>query len=598
MAAIEVKVPQLSESVSEATLIQWKKQAGEAVTRDEILVELETDKVTLEVPAPASGVLASIVQPDGATVHADEVIATIDTEGKPGVASPPAAAAAPAPKAAPAPTPAAAPAVQGGGAGAAASATADFDVIVIGSGPGGYIAAIRAAQLGKTVACIEEWKDPAGKPRLGGTCLNVGCIPSKALLASSEHFEQAQHGLADHGVQVKGVTLDLGRMIARKAAIVDKFTGGVEFLFRKNKVTWIKGHGKFQGRADNGVVTVQASEGGAAKTYTARNVIIATGSRARHLPGVPVDNVIVSDNEGALSFDAVPKKLAVIGAGVIGLELGSVWRRLGAEVTILEALPAFLGTVDEAVAREAAKQFKKQGLAIHLGVKIGEVKRSGKGVSIAYTDQDGKAQTLDADRLIVSIGRVPNTDNLGLEAVGLAADARGFVPVDDHCRTPVAGIYAIGDVVRGPMLAHKAEDEGVMVAEVIDGQKPHIDYNCIPWVIYTEPEIAWVGKSEAQLKAEGREIRTGQFPMSANGRALGMGRPDGFIKMIADAKTDELLGVHIIAANASDLIAEGVVAMEFKAASEDIGMISHPHPSLSEVMREAALAVQKRALNM
>ncbi|CAG2133580.1 Soluble pyridine nucleotide transhydrogenase [Cupriavidus campinensis] len=606
MAAIEVKVPQLSESVSEATLIQWKKQAGEAVTRDEILVELETDKVTLEVPAPASGVLASIVQPDGATVHADEVIATIDTEGKPGVTSAPATAAAP-PKAAPAPAPAAAsaPAVQGGGAGAAASATADFDVIVIGSGPGGYIAAIRAAQLGKTVACIEEWKDPAGKPRLGGTCLNVGCIPSKALLASSEHFEQAQHGLAEHGVQVKGVTLDLGTMIARKAAIVDKFTGGVEFLFRKNKVTWIKGHGKFQGRADNGVVTVEASEDGGggegaakAKTYTARNVIIATGSRARHLPNVPVDNVIVSDNEGALSFDAVPRKLAVIGAGVIGLELGSVWRRLGSEVTILEALPTFLGTVDEAIAREAAKQFKKQGLAIHLGVKIGEIKRSGKGVSIAYTDQDGKAQTLDADRLIVSIGRVPNTDNLGLEAVGLAADARGFVPVDDLCRTPVAGIYAIGDVVRGPMLAHKAEDEGVMVAEVIDGQKPHIDYNCIPWVIYTEPEIAWVGKSEAQLKAEGREIRTGQFPMSANGRALGMGRPDGFIKMIADAKTDELLGVHIIAANASDLIAEGVVAMEFKAASEDIGMISHPHPSLSEVMREAALAVQKRALNM
>ena len=601
MATIEVKVPQLSESVSEATLIQWKKKPGEAVQRDEILVELETDKVTLEVPSPDNGVLAQIVKPDGAIVHADEVIAVVDTEGKATAAAPaaaPAPAPAPAAAAAPPPAPAAVTASAPTTGGASASAKADFDVLVIGSGPGGYIAAIRAAQLGKTVACIEEWKDDAGKPRLGGTCLNVGCIPSKALLASSEHFEYAQHGMAEHGVQIKGVTLDLAQMISRKAAIVDKFTGGVEFLFRKNKVTWIKGHGKLKGRAADGVITVEAGEGGETKPYTARNVIIATGSKARHLPGVPVDNKIVSDNEGALSFDSVPKKLAVIGAGVIGLELGSVWRRLGAEVTILEALPAFLGTVDEAIAREAAKLFKKQGLTIHLGVNIGEVKAKAKGVTISYKDKDGADQKLDADRLIVSIGRVPNTDDLGLDAVGLATDARGFIPVDDQCRTSVPGVYAIGDVVRGPMLAHKAEDEGVMVAEVIDGQKPHIDYNCIPWVIYTEPEIAWVGKTEAQLKAEGREYRTGQFPMQANGRAMGMGRPDGFIKMIADAKTDELLGVHIISANASDLIAEGVAALEFKAASEDIGIISHPHPSLSEVMREAALAVQKRALNM
>ena len=601
MATIEVKVPQLSESVSEATLIQWKKKAGEAVKRDEILVELETDKVTLEVPCPDNGVLAKIVQPDGATVHADEIIAIVDTEGKASVAAPaaaPASAPSPAPAAAPTPTPAPAPVASPTAGGAPASAKADFDVIVIGAGPGGYIAAIRAAQLGKTVACIEEWKDDAGKPRLGGTCLNVGCIPSKALLASSEHFEHAQHGLAEHGVAVKGVSLDLAKMIQRKAGIVDKFTGGVEFLFRKNKITWIKGHGKFKGRAADGVITVDAIEGSDSKPYTARNVIIATGSKARHLPDVPVDNKIVSDNEGALSFDTVPKKLAVIGAGVIGLELGSVWRRLGSEVTLLEALPTFLGTVDDAVAKEAAKQFQKQGLTIHLGVNIGAIKVTAKGVSIAYKDKDGGDQKLDADRLIVSIGRVPNTDNLGLDAVGLAADPRGFVPVDDQCRTTVPGIYAIGDVVRGPMLAHKAEDEGVLVAEVIDGQKPHIDYNCIPWVIYTEPEIAWVGKTEAQLKAEGREYRTGQFPMMANGRALGMGRPDGFVKMIADAKTDELLGVHIISASASDLIAEAVVALEFKAASEDIGIISHPHPSLSEVMREAALAVQKRALNM
>ncbi|KVS33015.1 dihydrolipoyl dehydrogenase [Burkholderia cepacia] len=472
----------------------------------------------------------------------------------------------------------------------------EFDVVVIGAGPGGYIAAIRAAQLGKTVACIEKWKNPAGALKLGGTCLNVGCIPSKALLASSEEFENASHHLTDHGITVDGVKIDVAKMLGRKDAIVEKMTSGIEFLFKKNKITWLKGHGKFAGKTDAGV-QIEVSGEGETEVVTAKNAIIATGSKARHLPGIPVDNKIVSDNEGALTFDSVPKKLAVIGAGVIGLELGSVWRRLGAEVTVLEALPAFLGAADEALAKEAAKLFKKQGLDIHLGVKIGEVKTTADGVSIAYTDKDGNAQTLDADRLIVSVGRVPNTDNLGLEAIGLKANERGFIDVDDHCRTAVPNVYAIGDVVRGPMLAHKAEDEGVLVAEVIDGQKPHIDYNCIPWVIYTYPEIAWVGKTEQQLKAEGREIKSGKFPFSINGRALGMNAPDGFVKMIADAKTDELLGVHVIGANASDLIAEAVVAMEFKAASEDIARICHPHPSMSEVMREAALAVDKRSLN-
>ncbi|WP_175682710.1 dihydrolipoyl dehydrogenase [Burkholderia cenocepacia] len=472
----------------------------------------------------------------------------------------------------------------------------EFDVVVIGAGPGGYIAAIRAAQLGKTVACIEKWKNPAGALKLGGTCLNVGCIPSKALLASSEEFENTSHHLADHGITVDGVKIDVAKMLGRKDAIVEKMTSGIEFLFKKNKITWLKGHGKFTGKTDAGV-QIEVSGEGEAEVVTAKNVIIATGSKARHLPNILVDNKIVSDNEGALTFDSVPKKLAVIGAGVIGLELGSVWRRLGADVTVLEALPAFLGAADEALAKEAAKLFKKQGLDIHLGVKIGDVKTTADGVSIAYTDKDGNAQTLDADRLIVSVGRVPNTDNLGLEAIGLKANERGFIDVDDHCRTAVPNVYAIGDVVRGPMLAHKAEDEGVLVAEVIDGQKPHIDYNCIPWVIYTYPEIAWVGKTEQQLKAEGREIKTGKFPFSINGRALGMNAPDGFVKMIADAKTDELLGVHVIAANASDLIAEAVVAMEFKAASEDIARICHPHPSMSEVMREAALAVDKRSLN-
>ncbi|MEX3547887.1 MAG: dihydrolipoyl dehydrogenase [Burkholderia sp.] len=472
----------------------------------------------------------------------------------------------------------------------------EFNVVVIGAGPGGYIAAVRAAQLGKTVACIEKWKNPAGALKLGGTCLNVGCIPSKALLASSEEFEKTSHHLADHGITVGDVKIDTTKMLARKDAIVEKMTGGIEYLFKKNKITWLKGHGKFTGKTDAGV-QIEVSGEGDTEIVTAKNVIIATGSKARHLPNLPVDGKIIADNEGALTFDTVPKKLAVIGAGVIGLELGSVWRRLGSEVNVLESLPAFLAAADEAIAKEAAKLLKKQGLDINLGVKIGEVKTSDAGVSIAYTDKDGGAKTLEADRLIVSIGRVPNTDNLGLESIGLKANERGFIDVDDHCRTAVPNVYGIGDVVRGPMLAHKAEDEGVLVAEVIDGQKPHIDYNCIPWVIYTSPEIAWVGKTEQQLKAEGREIKAGKFPFSINGRALGMNAPEGFAKVIADAKTDEVLGVHIISANASDLIAEAVVAMEFKAASEDIARIYHAHPSLSEVLREAALAADKRSLN-
>ncbi|AKJ67451.1 dihydrolipoamide dehydrogenase [Pandoraea thiooxydans] len=473
----------------------------------------------------------------------------------------------------------------------------EFDVVVVGAGPGGYIAAIRAAQLGFSVGCIEKWKNPKGELALGGTCLNVGCIPSKALLASSEEFEKIQHHADQHGISVQGAKIDVAKMLARKDGIVTKMTKGIEFLFRKNKITWLKGNGKFVAKTDAGYqLEVTGDEG--SETISGKHVIIATGSKARHLPNIKVDNDLVCDNEGALNFPSVPKKLGVIGAGVIGLELGSVWRRLGAEVTVLEALPAFLGAVDETVAKEAAKLFGKQGLNIQLGVKIGEVKTSKKGVSLAYADKDGKEHTLEVDRLIVSIGRVPNTDDLGLGAIGLGVNERGFIDVDEHCRTKLPNVYAIGDVVRGPMLAHKAEDEGVMVAELIAGQKPHIDYNCIPWVIYTSPEIAWVGKTEQQLKQEGRAYKTGQFPFMANGRALGMGAPEGFVKMLADASTDEILGVHVIGLNASDLIAEAVAAMEFKASSEDIGRVCHPHPSLSEVMREAALAVEKRALNM
>ncbi len=472
-----------------------------------------------------------------------------------------------------------------------------YDVLVIGAGPAGYVSAIRAAQLGFKVGCVEKWVDPSGAPALGGTCLNVGCIPSKALLASSEEYEKASHHLGEHGIDVKGVSFDLSRMMARKDAIVSKMTKGIEFLFRKNKVTWLKGHARFVGSGDDGY-RVEVSGTGEAEVVAARNVVIATGSRARHLDGIEVDNKIICDNEGALMLSEVPKRLGVIGAGVIGLELGSVWRRLGSEVTILEALPSFLAACDDAVAREAWKTFTKQGLKIDLGVAIGKVRKTKKGVTVAYTDDKGEARSLEVDRLFVSVGRVPNTDGLDLAAIGLATDERGFIPVDQHCQTPLPGIFAIGDVVRGPMLAHKGEDEGMMVAERIAGQKSHIDYDCIPWVIYTSPEIAWVGANERQLKAAGRAYRSGQCPLAANGRALGMGTPEGFIKVLVDAKTDELLGVHIVAVSASDLIAEAALAMEFKASGEDIARTSHPHPSLSEAMREAALASDKRAINL
>jgi dihydrolipoamide dehydrogenase len=470
--------------------------------------------------------------------------------------------------------------------------TQQFDVVVIGAGPGGYVAAVRAAQLGLRTACIEGWKNPKGELALGGTCLNVGCIPSKALLASSEEYEKVSHHLDAHGITVSGVKLDLAKMQGRKEAIVTKMTKGIEFLFKKNKIAWLQGFAKFV----SGGETYSIEVGG--ETIQAKHVIVATGSKARHLPEAPVDNETICDNEGALSFAAVPKRLGVVGAGVIGLELGSVWRRLGAQVTILEALPAFLGACDETVQKEAWKVFTKQGLDIRLGVKIGKVTKGKGGVTVEYTDDKGAAQKLECDRLVVSIGRVPNTDGLGADKVGLKVDGRGFVEADGHCRTNLPNVYGIGDVVRGPMLAHKAEDEGVMVAEIIAGQKPHIDYATIPWIIYTSPEIAWVGKTEQQAKAEGIAVKSGQFPFSINGRAMGTGDTTGFVKIVADAATDRVLGMHIVHARASDLIQEGVTTMEFAGASEDIARIVHGHPTLSEVVREAALNVEKRSLNM
>jgi dihydrolipoamide dehydrogenase len=472
-----------------------------------------------------------------------------------------------------------------------------FDVVVIGAGPGGYIAAIRAAQLGFSVACIEGWKNPKGEMALGGTCLNVGCIPSKALLESSENVEKIEHKFGDHGISISGLKVDVTKMQGRKDTIVGKMTKGIEFLFRKNKVTWLKGFGSFVSGGES--YTIEVKNGETKEQVTAKHVIIATGSKARHLPGIAVDNINICDNEGALAFAAVPKRLGVIGAGVIGLELGSVWRRLGAEVTVLEAMPTFLAAVDESVQKEAWKVFtKEQGLNIKLGVKIDKVTTKKTGITIDYTDDKGLAQKLECDKLIVSVGRVPNTDGLGASNVGLRTSDHGMIEVDDHCATNLPNVYAIGDVVRGPMLAHKAEDEGVAVAERIAGQQPHIDFNTIPWIIYTSPEVAWVGKTEQQLKAEGVEVKTGQFPFAANGRALGQGEGGGFVKLIADAKTDRILGGHIIHAHASELIQELVTAMEFKAASEDIARIVHGHPTLSEAVREAALAVDKRTLNM
>ena len=470
-----------------------------------------------------------------------------------------------------------------------------FDVVVIGAGPGGYIAAIRAAQLGLTVACIDAWKNSKGGPAPGGTCTNVGCIPSKALLQSSEHYDQAGHHFAEHGIEVKGLGLKLDTMIGRKDAVVKQNNEGILYLFKKNKVTFFHGFGSFAGKSDAGWAIKVT--GTAEADLVARHVVIATGSAARALPDLPFDEKQILSNSGALSITAVPRKLGVIGAGVIGLEMGSVWRRLGAEVTVLEALPDFLAVVDTQVAREAQKIFAKQGLDIHTGIKLGDIKATARQVTVPYTDAAGAEQKLVVDKLIVSIGRVPYTGGLNADTVGLAIDERGFVVVDGDCKTNLPNVWAVGDVVRGPMLAHKAEEEGVAVAERIGGQHGHVNFDTIPWVIYTSPEIAWVGQTEQQLKASGRAYKAGSFPFLANGRARALGDTTGFVKILADAVTDEVLGVHIIGPMASELIAEAVTIMEFRGAAEDIARICHAHPTLSESMKEAALAVDKRTLN-
>ena len=470
-----------------------------------------------------------------------------------------------------------------------------FDVAVIGAGPGGYVAAIRAAQLGMTVCVIDEWKKD-GKAAPGGTCTNVGCIPSKALLASSGLFEKIKEEAAVHGITVNEPAIDVAKMMARKEKVIRQTNDGILYLFKKNKVEFFNARGSFVSQCDDGYILAVGEP--VNERVVAHNVIIATGSVPRQLPDVPFDEKLILSNEGALSLTEVPKNLGIIGAGVIGLEMGSVWNRLGSEVRILEAVPSLLSMADSAVSKEALKIFTKEGLKMQFGVRIEKVETEDNRVSVTYKDSEGKVQEMWVEKLIVSIGRVPNTAALDGPAVGLKLDDRGFIEVDEECRTNLPGVWAIGDAVRGPMLAHKAEEEGVAVAERIIGRKAHVDLTLIPSVIYTEPEIAWIGKTEQQLKNEGREYKSGQVPFAANGRARASDETDGFVKILADAKTDELLGVHIVGVCAGELIAQAAQAMAFRAAAEDLALICQAHPSFSETVKEAALAVNKGAINL
>ncbi len=467
-----------------------------------------------------------------------------------------------------------------------------FDVIVIGGGPAGYVAAIRAAQLGLKVACIDKFVGKNGKPSLGGTCLNVGCIPSKALLDSSKHFYNLTHSYKEHGISAADVGINIATMIGRKDKIVGQLTGGISMLFKANKVTSLSGHGKLLAGKQ---VEVTAADG--SKTLlSGSNIVLASGSVPIQIPSLPFDGQHIVDNVGALDFDAVPKRLGVIGAGVIGLELGSVWKRLGAEVTIFEALPEFLSLCDADVARAAQREFKKQGLDIRLGTKVTGASVANNEVSLSFTDATGEHAAV-FDKILVAVGRRAYAENLLAADCGVAVTERGQIIVDAHCATNVPGIYAVGDCVRGPMLAHKGSEEGIAVAETIAGVPGHVNFDTIPWVIYTEPEIAWVGKTEKELQAAGIPYKVGSFPFAATGRALAMAEPAGLVKILAHSETDRVLGVHMCGANVSELIAECVVAMEFQASSEDLARICHAHPTLSEAVHEAALSVDKRAIH-
>ena len=468
-----------------------------------------------------------------------------------------------------------------------------FDVVVIGGGPGGYVAAIRCAQLGLNTACVDEFTGKDGKPSLGGTCLNVGCIPSKALLESSHHYEQLNHGLDNHGIKVTGLKIDVPTMINNKDEVVSRLTGGISGLFKANKVTSFHGRGKLMAGKQVEITTAT----GEVSLISAESIILATGSRPIDIPSAPVDDKNIVDSTGALNFDKAPDKLGVIGAGVIGLELGSVWNRLGSEVVLLEAQDTFLPPVDSKIAAEAKRQYKKQGLDIKMSARVTKAVSKGKKVTVNYEDASGE-HTIELDKLIVSVGRRPNTDNLFAPECPIELDERGFIEVDELWQTSQPCVYAIGDLIRGPMLAHKASEEGVAVAEVIYGEEPDINYAVIPSVIYTNPEIAWVGQTEQQLKSAGEKIKVGMFPFSASGRAQAMGDTTGMVKIISSEETDQILGVHVIGPQASELIAEAVLAMEYSASTEDLALTVHAHPTLSEALHEAALAVDKRALHI
>jgi dihydrolipoamide dehydrogenase len=468
----------------------------------------------------------------------------------------------------------------------------EYDVIVIGGGPAGYPAAIRAAQNKLKVACIDEWKNKDGTAVFGGTCTNAGCIPSKALLESSELYHKTKDELGVHGINVSGVSFDVAQMQKRKTGIVKASTGGIALLLKSAGVTALQGHGKLLA----GRKVEFTAHDGKKETLSAKHIVLASGSIPTELKSMPFDGKNIVDSWGALDFETVPKKLAVVGAGVIGLELGSVWRRLGSEVVVLEALDTFLAIADQGLAKEAARHFKKQGLDIKLGAKVSAAKAGAKGVEVSYTDATGN-QSVTVDKVIVAIGRRPFSKDLLGEGTGVTVDERGFIKVDDHCKTGVENVWAVGDCVRGAMLAHKAKEEGVMVGDMIAGKYGHMNYNTIPSVIYTHPEIAWVGLTEEQVKASGRAYKIGQFPFAASGRARAMEATAGFVKLIAAQDDDEILGVHIIGPMAGELIAEAVLAMEYSASSEDLQRTIHAHPTLSEALHEAALAADKRAID-
>ena len=466
-----------------------------------------------------------------------------------------------------------------------------FDVVVIGAGPAGYVAAIRASQNGMSVACIDEWQNKDGKNAFGGTCLNAGCIPSKALLESSELFHRAETEFSKHGISTGDVAMDVAKMQKRKATIVRQLTGGIAGLFKANKVEGLAGHGRLL--ADRKVEYTPV--GGEAEIIDTRYVILATGSTPVELGIAPFDGEHIVDSWGALDFESVPETLGVVGAGVIGLELGSVWSRLGSKVVVLEAMDDFLFMADRDIARDAARQFKKQGLQINLGAKVTSAEVGKNGVTVHYENSSGP-QNIEVEKLVVAVGRRPFTDGLFAENSGIQLDDRGFIPVDDECRTNVKGVFAVGDCVRGPMLAHKGSEEGVMAADIIAGEIAEVNYKVIPSVIYTAPEIAWVGQTEQEVKDSGREFKTGSFPFAASGRAKAMEQTDGMVKIVSGAD-DEILGVHIVGPMAGELISEAVLAMEFSASTEDIQRTIHAHPSLAEAIHEASLAVDNRALN-